>query len=176
MTSVSYRYSHTIYRLFKGFITRFEDKGRHYDDTFILPEMAEVLVIGMGRVGSGAYKALSKSIGTKVWGIDSDEDRALYLQAQGERVLFGDGHDVDLWLSIDLSQIKLVYMALPCVDDILMVQEQLCASHYLGKVVAIVRHEDQISELSQSGIDRIFNIYTEAGVGFANESLALLTE
>ncbi len=176
ITSVSYRYSHTIYRLFKGFITRFEGQGKIYDDTFVLPERAQILVIGMGRVGRGTYMSLSKSVGDKVWGLDSDEDRATRLQTEGDRVLFGDAGDADLWQNMDLSQIKLVLMALPYINDIENIQEQLSASHYQGKVAAIARYEDQVVELSRCGIDRIFNFYTEAGVGFADESLALLAE
>ncbi|MDP6969513.1 MAG: cation:proton antiporter [Gammaproteobacteria bacterium] len=176
ITSVGYRYSHTIYRLFKGFITRFEEQGKQYDDTFVLPANAEVLVVGMGRVGKGAYMSLSKAMGNKVWGIDSDEQRAKHLQAQQARVLFGDAEDVDLWQNMDLSQIRLILLALPYIDDIQNIQEQLRASHYQGKVVAFARYEDQIAALSQCGIDRIFNFYTEAGVGFADESLALLAE
>ncbi|MDC9719487.1 MAG: cation:proton antiporter [Gammaproteobacteria bacterium] len=176
ITSFSYRYSHRIYGLFKGFITRFEDKARCYDDTCNLPAEAEVLVVGMGRVGKGAYTALSSKMGGHVYGLDSDEDKARLLQAQGVHVLFGDGEDADLWCRMNLQQIKLVLIALPSIMDIKNTQEQVRASSYAGKVVAIVRYEDQIHELAECGIDRIFNFYTEAGVGFADESMALLSQ
>ncbi|MBT3437330.1 MAG: hypothetical protein HOH02_01735 [Oceanospirillaceae bacterium] len=96
ITSVSYRYSHRIYGLFKDFITRFEDKDRGYDDTFNLPDDAELLIVGMGRVGKGTYTALAQKMGHRVYGLDADEDRAKLLQAQGVRALFGDAEDADL--------------------------------------------------------------------------------
>ena len=176
ITSVSYRYSHRIYGLFKSFITRFEDKHRGYDDTFSLPDGAELLVIGMGRVGNGTYTALERKMGNRVFGLDADEDRVTRLQAQGVQALFGDAEDADLWQQMDLAQIELVLIALPSITDIKNIQEQLHAANYTGKTVAIARYEDQIHELTGCGIDRIFNFYTEAGVGFADESMALIAD
>ena len=175
ITSVGYRFSHTIYRLFKGFITQFEH-NRNYDDVCQLPPETEVLVVGMGRVGRGTYAALCRQLGDKVVGIDNDEARAKQLQDKGDRILYGDGEDVDLWQRMNVNQINLVLIALPYIADIENIQEQLQASGYQGKVAAIARYDDQVEELSECGIDRIFNFYTEAGVGFADESLELLQE
>ena len=75
-----------------------------------------------------------------------------------------------------LEQINLVLIALPYIADIENIQEQLQACNYQGKVAAIARYEDQVEELADCGIDRIFNFYTEAGVGFADESMALLAD
>ncbi|NVJ60122.1 MAG: cation:proton antiporter [Gammaproteobacteria bacterium] len=176
LTSVIYRQAHTIYRNYKSVITQFESPNRPHDDTFVLPNDAKVLVIGMGRVGKGTYQSLCKLVDNNVWGIDADEDRIKRLNAQGFRVLFGDGEDADLWQNMDLSNTQLVLIALPYIQDIKNIQEQLVAANYSGKIVAIARYEDQIEQLTECGIDRIFNFYNEAGVGFAEESVALLHE
>ncbi|NVJ51788.1 MAG: cation:proton antiporter [Gammaproteobacteria bacterium] len=174
ITSITYRQAHRIYRTFNSTINRFENSRVRRDDTFKLPQEAEILVIGMGRVGKGTYHSLCKLVENRVWGIDSDEERVKRLQDSGYRVLFGDGEDSDLWQNMDLTHTRLVLIALPYIQDIKNIQDQLRSVNYPGKVVAIARYEDQIEQLTECGIDRIFNFYTEAGVGFAEESLALL--
>jgi NADPH:quinone reductase-like Zn-dependent oxidoreductase len=51
---------------------------------------------------------------------------------------------------------------------------QLNAAKYQGKIAAVARYDDERLQLEEFGIDKVFNFYTEAGVGFAEESLALL--
>lgn len=172
-TSVLYRPAHTLYRRWKKFLCRFESP-RKRRPVFKLPEDVEVLVIGMGRVGKGTYTALCDQVDNKVLGMDADEERIKQLKKEGYRVAFGDGEDADLWDHLDLSRVKLVLIALPYIRDIQNIQEQLKSVHYQGKVAAIARYEDQIELLKECGIDRIFNFYTEAGVGFAKESIALI--
>ena len=173
-TSVLYRRAHSIYRNKKAVITRFEPASLKANTRDVVPKGVEILVIGMGRVGKGAYNSLCHMTGSKVWGMDADEDRVAKLSKNNFNVFFGDGEDADLWLKMDLSQTKLVLIALPYMQDIKNIQEQLKTVVFSGKVVAFARYEDQIEQLSECGIDRIFNFYTEAGVGFAEESLALL--
>jgi predicted Kef-type K+ transport protein len=173
-TSVLYRSAHTFYIRLKSTLCRFETPNRLKQDTFRLPKNIEVLVVGMGRVGKGSYNALVEQVGNTVLGMDADEERVERLKKQGYRIVFGDGEDADLWEYLDLSHIKLVLIALPYIRDIQNIQEQLKNANYQGKVVAIARYEDQIELLKETGIDRIFNFYHEAGVGFAKESLALI--
>ncbi len=172
-TSVVYRSAHTLYRRWKKVLCRFESP-RKRKPGFRLPAEIEVLVIGMGRVGKGTYTALCDQVGDKVLGMDADEDRINRLKKEGYQVAFGDGEDADLWESLNLSNIKLVLIALPYIRDIQNIQEQLRSANYTGKVAAIARYEDQIELLKECGIDRIFNFYNEAGVGFAKESLLLI--
>lgn len=173
-TSLIYAKAHNFYRLYKPLITRFEKSGRVNDDVCMLPREARILVIGMGRVGKGTFSTLRKLVVDDVVGMDSSEERVKRLNEKGYRVLFGDGEDYDLWQKMNLSNIELILIALPYIQDIKIIQDQLKSVGYAGKVAAIARHEDQIEQLSEYGIDRIFNFYTEAGVGFAEESLALL--
>ena len=83
---------------------------------------------------------------------------------------YGDAEDIYFWESIDLSKLELVLLALPYVQDIINITKQLKAANYKGKIAAVARYDDAY------GIDKVFNFYTEAGVGFAEESLALLPQ
>ena len=83
-----------------------------------------------------------------------------------------DGEDADLWENIDLSSIKLVLLSLPSIEDSANITTQLKNVHYKGTIAAIARYEDEVSYLLENGVDKVFNFFTEAGLGFAEESLA----
>ncbi len=174
LNSIIYRQAHSLYQKYKTILKRFEHPSPLRSDRASLLNDAKVLIIGMGRVGKGTYFSMKEVLGDNVWSMDADEERVLQLQKQGFRIFFGDGEDADLWESMNLKDTELVLIALPQIADIQNIQKQLKASQYQGKVAAIARYEDQIQELSDCGIDRIFNFYKEAGVGFAKESLSLI--
>lgn len=175
-TSIIYRSSHTIYRKHKELIRRFERPIRLPEDIFVQPTSAEILVIGMGRVGTGAYEALYNVVKDRVWGMDSDRERIRKQKEQGMHVFFGDGEDADLWETLDTSSIKLVLLALPAIEDSINISRQLQSALYCGQIAAIARYEDERIALLNSGIDQVFNFYTEAGTGFADESLRMINE
>lgn len=174
VTSVLYHRAHGLYSTWRGKLRRFESTDWIKTDFVFQPIGAEVLVIGLGRVGKGAYKALHEMHEGHVWGMDADRDRIRLLSEKGHNVFAADGEDAEFWENFKLDTIKLVLLALPSVEDMVHITEQLRQSHYAGKIAAIARFEDQRAELSEIGVDKIFNFYTEAGVGFAEESLALI--
>ncbi|MDU0355099.1 hypothetical protein RS130_15395 [Paraglaciecola aquimarina] len=88
----------------------------------------------------------------------------------------GDGEDVELWQNMDLTGVKLVLLALPSIEDICNITEQLNHAKYQGKIASIARYEDEIEPLLAAGSDKVFNFFTEAGTGFAEESLQLITK
>jgi hypothetical protein len=88
--------------------------------------------------------------------------------------MVGDGEDIDQWESMDLTGVKLVLLALPSIQDICNITEQLKHAQYEGKIASIARYEDEIEPLLNAGSDKVFNFFTEAGTGFAEESLQIL--
>jgi hypothetical protein len=45
--------------------------------------------------------------------------------------------------------------------------EQLQSRNYKGQIAAIAEYPDQLESLLETGVDAAFNIYSEAGSGFA---------
>ncbi|MGH1462794.1 MAG: cation:proton antiporter [Neptuniibacter sp.] len=174
LTSLVYRSAHSIYLLYKDKIKSFESDSPLSNDIVHQPKDSEILVIGLGRVGKGAFKALHTMVGDKVWGMDADRNRIKKYQTKGMHVFYGDGEDADLWGHMDTHKIKLVLLALPSIDDILNIAEQLHFANYQGEIAAIARFPDEHDQLVEGGIDKVFNFYTEAGFGFAEESLELI--
>lgn len=174
LTSTVYKRAHEIYMRNKDNIKRFENPTRLQEDIREQPEKAEVLVIGLGRVGLGAYRALHGMAGDRVWGIDADRTRIKRMRDEGLLVCTGDGEDADFWEQLNLSKVKLVLLALPSIEDSRNIVLQIKNTNFSGKVAAIARYQDQHDKLLAVGIDKVFNFYTEAGLGFAEESMQLI--
>jgi hypothetical protein len=174
ITSILYRNVHRMYRKNKDVIRRFESADCLPEDRFVQPVNSDILVVGLGRVGRGAFESLKGLVGDTVAGMDADRNRINQMQADQENVFYGDGEDADLWERLDTSRIELVLLALPATEDTTNVAIQLRKANYTGQIAAIARYQDEREILINSGIDNVFNFYTEAGTGFAEESLALI--
>ncbi|MBO1255053.1 cation:proton antiporter [Alteromonas sp. 5E99-2] len=174
ITSVAYGSSHQQYTKMKSRLKKFEKQRRLPEDIYPVLNEAEFLVVGMGRVGTGACKSLSKLTDKTVWGIDAHKEKVAKLKAQGIQVALGDGEDIDFWENTDIRCLKLVLLALPSIDDAININRQLKNAGFKGKVAAVARYQDEVDKLLINGIDKVFNFYNEAGLGFAEESLAFI--
>jgi len=84
-------------------------------------------------------------------------------------VVYGDAGDSDFWKRIEPSKsmVKLVMLALPDSRTSIFSIQQLKERGYKGQITASVRYEDEIHLLKDEGIDAVYSLYEEAGVGFA---------
>lgn len=174
-TSIFYDYAHTSYAYARRWVKYFERP----QPTPIYQEQlkyAEILIIGMGRVGRSSYDVLHAQLGDKVWGVESDIDKVRRHREEGRHIILGDAEDADFWETRELWHIKLIMLAMPSVNDITDITNQLKISGYQGHIAAIARYEDEREKLRALGIDNVFNYYVEAGQGFAEESLHLLEQ
>lgn len=174
ITNVLYRFAHSFFCHSKHLFQRFERNEVLAEDTFSQPTNAPIVIIGMGRVGMGAYRAISKHSNKLAWGLDADQEKVTWLKQQEVQAYYGDAEDAFFWERIDLTKLELVLLALPNVIDSMSITEQLKIAGYQGKIAAIARYDDESAKLEAYGVDKVFNFYSEAGVGFADESVALI--
>lgn len=174
ITCISYHSAHSIYARFKGVLHRLEHDKPLVEDIFVQPTGAEILIIGTGRIGLGAYRALHNELGDRVWGMDANHERINKQLQEGMHVFVGDGESADLWERLDLTRIELILIATPVTDDVRNITEQLQFAGYQGKIAAIARFEDDREALLGHGIDNVYNFFIEAGAGFAEDSLRLI--
>ncbi len=174
-TSLIYKYAHRLYSHNKDFINSFQ---RTKSSTVDLSPMQgkQTLIVGMGRVGLGAYKELSINEGIPVAGIEVDPGRVQRFKEEGLCVVAGDADDIDFWEQVDVEHIKLIMLALPSINEMKNIIFQLKESGYQGKISAIAQYTDQQQELTELGADVAFNYYAEVGTGFAEESIKLIRE
>ena len=147
---------------------KFQHKERLPDDILLDTLGASIAIFGMGRVGSGAYDKMRELHGETVVGIDFDAERIKRHQGVGRNVLHGDPSDADFWEKIEQDHsIELVMLALPNLQANLGTLEQLQQISFTGRIAATARFPDEVELLQRSGATAVFNIYTEAGAGFA---------
>lgn len=128
-------------------------------------------IFGVGRAGSGAYEKMRELHGDTVVGIDFDNEKIKKYSSMGYNVLHGDPSDANFWDKIEKDHsIKLVMLALPNLQANLDALEQLREIAFPGRIAATVRFPDEEERLRQSGATTVFNVYTEAGAGFANHA------
>ncbi|WP_371378117.1 cation:proton antiporter [Thalassotalea aquiviva] len=176
ITNIVYNFSERLFMATKPSLLNFERSKRLPEDIFNQPIDAPIVVVGMGRVGIGAYNMLSQKMGKKVWGLDSERAKVDWLKTQEVQAFYGDGESRDFWEGLDVSKLQLVLIAVPSVRDTINITNQLRLANYAGKIAAIARFDDQKDRLEDLGINKVFNLYHEAGVGFADESLSLLDD
>jgi glutathione-regulated potassium-efflux system ancillary protein KefC len=174
ITNILYRFAHSYFAKNKDIFYRFERKEILAEDTFCQPIESPIIIIGMGRVGIGAYTAINEQGSKLVWGLDAESEKVTWLNEQGINAYCGDAEDASFWERIDISKLDLVLLALPNVIDSMSITDQLRNANYKGKIAGIARYDDERNHLEKVGVDKVFNFYNEAGVGFADESMALL--
>lgn len=168
--------AHRLYSHWSSYIKRFEHLERLPEDPYPESGNATVLVVGMGRVGVGAYDAFHGHLQTNVCGIDVDKERIKKQYQAGRHVILGDAEDPDFWAQINLESIRLIIFSMPNYLDILEAVKQLQHIGYKGKTAGIAQYEDQKTILLESGVDEVFNYFAEVGAGLAAQSIHLAEE
>ncbi|USD64563.1 cation:proton antiporter family protein [Vibrio sp. SCSIO 43136] len=162
------RMAHSIYRRTSRWLKEAAAESLNRKDQLIDPGSAQVLILGMGRIGTGAYDELVMRYGKICLGVEVKAEAAKGQQSEGRNVIEGDATDPDFWERIlDTANVKLVLLAMPHHLGNQLALEQLQKKQFKGQVAAIAEYNDQLDELNQLGIDAAFNIYNEAGSGFA---------
>ena len=161
--------AHSIYSRMATRLKSFETRTRLPEEEPIDPGDARIVIFGMGRVGTGAYDALRQRHGGKVIGFDFDSDVIRQHQEAGRNVIKGDPMDADFWERARAKdhQVTLVMLAMPSQTENKEVARQIKSFNFPVRIAAIARFDDEVEALKEAGVDAAFNIYGEAGVGFA---------
>jgi len=160
--------AHKIYPYVEDFLSKFEHKQRLSNDLPIDVGDAQVLVFGMGRVGTGVYDTLLEKYGENLLGIDYDLDVVSQQIKQGRNVIAGDATDYDFWERLRPGAVKMIMLDMPNVNEALAAVGMIKGSGYKGLISAAVKHNECTQLLKDAGVDSVFNVYAEAGAGFAN--------
>jgi len=157
-----------LYVRFHEFLHRFESAKRHQEDRQIDLGTAKVVILGMGRVGAGAYDAMEEQFPGVVVGVDSRSETVESLRQSGRNVVFGDATDTDFLGSVKPREVQLVMLTLPELKASIAVAEHLAENKFSGVIGAVVHYEDEIQQLKEAGVDAVFDVYAESGAGFAS--------
>lgn len=161
--------SHKIYSKWHKWLQKFESTERLPFEQPITIGSAEIIILGMGHMGAGAYDSLHSKYKSAVAGIEYKEEIVeRHLQAN-RKVIHGDATDTDFWERVCPSnKIKMIVLAMTDHASNMQVLRELKNYNFKGKVTATAAYEDEIEELKEAGADEAFNFYAEAGAGFAD--------
>ena len=157
-----------IYTRYRSIWKRLQRSNLVADDRPLDIGAATIAIIGMGRVGMAAYDTMRETHGETVVGVDFDQATVERQRTSGRKVLLGDPGDAEFWDRVQSAHtLELVMLALPNLAANLAVIDQLKEASFGGRVAATVRFQDDIETLEEAGASTVFNVYAEAGSGFA---------
>ena len=161
-----------IYRLMSSWLRRFERGFCHPHDAPIDLGSAKAVVMGMGRVGSGAFEELRKLYGKEICGVEHAPERVDFNRAQGRNVILGDACDTEFWLKLRKdTQLEIVILAMPNHQGNTFAARQLRNFGLDCRVVAIARYPEEVEELTALGVHAAYNMYEQAGSGLVRSVL-----
>jgi len=164
--------AHFLYEKYAARLRRFETGDRHSDDRPINPGNATIAVFGMGSIGVPAYDFLRGQFGVEVIGIDFNDDKVMQLRKAGRNVIRGDVMDPDFWeraVTFSGLRIQTILLCMPSLSENLYAAGQLQRMGFEGTLSAIVQYEDDTEKLEAAGVQAVYNVYQEAGAGFAGQ-------
>ncbi len=159
-------HAHRLYERFEPWLSRFERRQRHPDEQPLALGNATILVMGMGRVGSGAYDVLTDRR-IRVVGLDSDPDRVARHLHEGRRVLYADSEDPFFWQHLSINKLQGILLAMPDPEAKQIAITQLRRRGYNGLIGCTITYDEEAEAILKAGGDIAFNHYSEAGLGFA---------
>lgn len=131
---------------------------------------AEVVVIGMGRVGVAAYDRLQNGYGLRVVGVDYNGPRVQTHLHEGRHVMLGDATDLDFWRRMRHSDsVRIAVLAMHRHGANVTALDCLRESGFGGRVAAVARYQDEVVWAREHGVDTAFNVYAGAGLELADQ-------
>jgi glutathione-regulated potassium-efflux system ancillary protein KefC len=171
--------AHIIYDYLRNRLAPFESDKRLPEEEPVDTGSAEIAIFGMGRLGTGAYDAMHGEFGDRLLGVDCDLCIVQQHNQDGRHVIRGDPTDLDFWDQvIEQGNIRIAMLALPNHRANLAAATEIRSLKQGADIVvtATAKFEDQIQELSQAGVDKAFDLYSEAGQGYADIVQEFLSE
>ncbi|MDA9556282.1 cation:proton antiporter [Vibrio sp.] len=170
------RKGHELYSQSSKWLREHANEVLHTRDKLIDPGRSQVMVIGMGRIGTGAYDEITHTYGPVVLGVELRQHAVQEHRNENRNIVVGDGSDADFWERIlDITNVKLVLLSMPHHHGNESVLTILKQKGFTGKVAAIASYPEDATALMEQGADIAFNIYSEAGNGFARSVFSELS-
>ena len=167
-----------LYLAWRHWLQRCERSERLAGDESLHLTGTRILLCGMGRVGTGAYDTLATRHGERVLGVDVNAEVVGQHRHHGRLVQYGNVTSPDFWTRIDRRswQVEWILLAMPTQRANLTAARLAREWGFEGRIGATVKFADEEQPFSSIGIDALFNIYAEAGRGFADHAQALFTD
>lgn len=164
------RHGDTLFDRYRDFLRRFQTAERHPDEEPFEAGTWQIVVVGMGRIGTGVYDYFTQKYGPVVLGLDfkaSTVDRHL---VNGRQVGLADVTDPDFWRKLPEKDrtAKLVVLTMNAIESQLFAAKKAQKYGLAGKIAAVALYDDEVQILREAGVHTAFNVLSEAGIGLAS--------
>jgi glutathione-regulated potassium-efflux system ancillary protein KefC len=163
-------HAHALSDRLHDWLQGFETRQLLPEDQPVDPGDAQILVFGMGHIGTGAYDTMVERYGRVVLGLDYDPATVDAHRSAGRNVIRDDATDLDFWMKLRPGKVRLVMLSMSNHRENMIAVRELARIGYQGQIAAIARFPDEIAELEQAGVQAAFNVFAEAGAGFADHT------
>ena len=169
------KHSRQIFGLLRGPLKRFERKEPLPEDIPIDCGTAKIAIIGMARMGTGAYNTLIAKYGDVVIGMDPDPSVVERHKSKGRNVILADATNEDFWIRSHGNQMSVILLAKKQFEENISIARLI--RQYKGNIkyiVTVAEYPDQIESFRAEGVNAVWDFDTEAGTGFAEEVISQL--
>lgn len=164
------RAADTIFDRIRARLEGCQTRECHPDEEPYEPGTWQIVIMGMGRVGTGAYDYFTDKYGPVVLGIDFSADTVDKHLESGRQTALADVSDPDFWRRMPERQeaVRLVVLTIPVLSTQLYAARMLRESGYTGEIGAVAQYDDEVGILREAGVNTSFNVFKEAGAGLAS--------
>jgi len=159
------RLAHEVYRRLEGSLVRHEKGQRLPEETVGSLGKADTVILGMGRIGRGAYDALREAH-PDITGVDENNATVARRNEEGYACIHGDGLDRDFWERTGLARRKLILISLTVHRENMRVARLARELGFNGTLAVAVRFPDERAALEALGCVAYY-LYEDVGGDFA---------
>lgn len=160
-----------LYTRWNSRFERFERRERLPSDEDLHEREIDVIVFGLGRMGSRAFEAVHDAYEGRVLGVDIDPNIIAAQAALGRDVVQGDATDPEFWSRASglIGRLHWVLLTMSSHEANVAAVQRLRERSFAGQIAATSTYRDDARQLRGMGVDFAFDVYAEAGAGFAGD-------
>ncbi len=158
----------SLYRSINQLAKKFETTSRLPEDAPVDTGDATIAIIGMGHLGTSVYDTLGEDHGVLV-GVDIDPEKVARHKAAGRNIIHADITDDEIWENPKTGQLQIAVLALHEHAENSCLISQIRRRNDQVKVFAVAIHSEEVDALKEAGAQAAWDLYSEAGIGFAEE-------
>ena len=146
------RFAETLWSRIDQSAAQIEPEVAHPDQIPTSIGLTNYLILGMGQAGTAAYDYLTDH-GQRPLGVEADPEQIEAHLEAGRRVIYGDSQDTNFWGAFDMSNLTAILLLIPDKSRKIKTTKLIRETGYTGQIHALVRYDDDLSELLDAGVN-----------------------
>lgn len=161
----------SLYRRWRRRLKRLERSRRLPGDEDLRLHDVDIVVFGLGRMGSRAYDAVHSYLPGRILGVDLDPGVVARSASKGRTAVVGDATDPEYWSRAEglIDKLQWVLLTMSAHEANVAAVNRLRDRGFKGRIAATSSYPDEAQELRSLGVEFAFDVFAEAGAGFASD-------